>query len=745
MLTPARASPRRIHGSGMQAENKLDILLVDDKPENLLALEAVLQSPDYRLIKASSGSEALAYLLEHDCAIILLDVQMPEMDGFETASLIKASNRTRDIPIIFLTAISTDDSFVHQGYLAGAVDYLLKPLNPEILKAKVAVFASLHRSKQQIQRQAELLRLKEREELGRRVADLELLALRREQVIQQKYRELVEGIDHAVIWAAAPGLLTFSFVSPSAARILGYPLQDWLKEPNFWTKHIHPDDKERVLAKLAGIRSRGEQVRLEHRFLKPTGEVVWLHTGVRLERENAGGRLELRGLSVDISKLKQAEEALRRSEERFRFLADANFALSESFDYQAGLAEVGQLAVPQFADSFIFHAIDEDANVRILEATHADPHFAVIAGELESRFPLNGDHSAGLAKVIQTGEPELRENVSDELLMAEAHDENHLGLMRQLGVRSSIMVPVNARNRRIGAITLNRIKNGARYQQADLLMAQDLARRIAAAIDSSRLHGQVERAVRARDEFLSIASHELRTPLTPLKIQMQSLMRKLSPSGTSEINWEAVAKMMQSSHRQIERLSRLIDELLDVSRINIGHLKLTLEPHDLSQIVKNVVGNLSAAYAEAKGSIEIDADHPVVGQWDSFRIEQVITNLLANAMKYGGGKPIRVSVSSANNQARLVVEDQGIGIAKKDQTRIFERFERAVSSRHFGGLGLGLFITRQIVSSHGGSISVESEPGRGSKFIVELPLIASPPGDLSRSVARNEVAKRGAT
>jgi len=235
----------------VQAEDKLDILLVDDKPENLLALEAVLQSPDYRLIKASSGSEALAYLLDHDCAIILLDVQMPEMDGFETASLIKASNRTRDIPIIFLTAISTDESFVHQGYMAGAVDYLLKPLNPEILKAKVAVFAALHRSKQQIQRQAELLRLKDREELGRRVADLELLALRREQVIQQKYRELVEGIDHAVIWAAAPGLLTFTFVSPSAARILGYPLQDWLKEPNFWTKHLHPDDKERVLAKLA--------------------------------------------------------------------------------------------------------------------------------------------------------------------------------------------------------------------------------------------------------------------------------------------------------------------------------------------------------------------------------------------------------------------------------------------------------------------------------------------------------------
>jgi signal transduction histidine kinase len=303
------------------------------------------------------------------------------------------------------------------------------------------------------------------------------------------------------------------------------------------------------------------------------------------------------------------------------------------------------------------------------------------------------------------------------------------------------MVPVNARNRRIGAITLNRIKNGARYQQADLLMAQDLARRIAAAIDSSRLHGQVEQAVRARDEFLSIASHELRTPLTPLKIQMQSLMRKLGPSGASEINWEAIAKMMQSSHRQIERLSRLIDELLDVSRINVGHLKLTVEPHDLSQIVKNVVGNISTNNSEGTGPIEIDADHPVVGQWDAFRIEQVVTNLLANAIKYGSGKPIKISVSTANNLARLVIQDHGIGIAKQDQTRIFERFERAVSSRHFGGLGLGLFIAKQIVNSHGGSISVESEPGLGSKFTVELPLIASPHGDLSRSAARTEFSR----
>jgi PAS domain S-box-containing protein len=725
----------------MQAEDKLDILLVDDKPENLLALEAVLNSPDYRLIKASSGSEALAYLLDHDCAIILLDVQMPEMDGFEAASLIKASNRTRDIPIIFLTAINTDERYVFKGYMAGAVDYLSKPFNPEILKAKVAVFAALHRSKQQIQRQAEQLRAKEREELGRRVADMELLALRREQVIQQKYRELVEGIEHAVIWAAAPGLLTFTFVSPSAAGILGYPLQDWLREPHFWRKHLHPDDKERVLSKLAEIRSRSAHVRFEHRFLKPNGDVVWLHTGVRLERESAGGKLELRGLSVDITRLKQAEDALRRSEERFRFLADANFALSESFDYQAGLAEVGQLAVPQFADSFIFHAIDEDDHVRTVEATHADPHQAVIARELESRFPLNGDHSVGLAKVIRTGESMLRENVPDELLVAEAHDKNHLSLMRQLGVRSSIMVPVNARNRRIGAITLNRIKDGANYQQADLLMAQDLARRIAAAIDSSRLHGQVEQAVRARDEFLSIASHELRTPLTPLKIQMQSLMRKLGPSGASEINWEAIAKMMQSSHRQIERLSRLIDELLDVSRINVGHLKLTVEPHDLSQIVKNVVGNISTNNSEGTGPIEIDADHPVVGQWDAFRIEQVVTNLLANAIKYGSGKPIKISVSTANNLARLVIQDHGIGIAKQDQTRIFERFERAVSSRHFGGLGLGLFIAKQIVNSHGGSISVESEPGLGSKFTVELPLIASPHGDLSRSAARTEFSR----
>jgi PAS domain S-box-containing protein len=707
----------------MQAEDRLDILLVDDKPENLLALEAVLQSPDYRLIKASSGSQALAYLLEHDCAIILLDVQMPELDGFETASLIKASQRARDIPIIFLTAINTDEWFVNKGYMAGAVDYLSKPFNPDILRSKVAVFAALHRSKKEVQKQAELLRAKEREELGRRVAELELLALRRERVIQQKYRELVEGIDHAVIWAAEPGQLTFSFVSPSAERILGYPLQNWLEEPAFWAKHLHPDDKEWVRAKLDEALSKNEQVRFEHRFLKPNGGVVWLQTGVRLEQESHGGRPELRGLSVDISKLKQTEEALRRSEERSRFLAEANFLLSESFDYQSAVVGVGRLAVPHFADSITFHTLEED-EIHTLSATHADPKHAEIARELESRYPLHRDHTIGPARVIRTGESVLRERVLDEMLISEAQDQEHLRLLCALGVQSTIVVPVTARNRQIGAITLNRMKAGASYHQADLWMAQDLARRLAVAIENARLHQQAELAIQARDEFLSIASHELRTPLTPLKIQTQLLMRKLGQQGSSEINAEVIARRMQSSNKQIERLSRLIDELLDVSRINIGRFSLTPEPLDLSQMVKSVVQHFCADPSEATPPVEIVADDHVVGNWDAFRIEQVVINLLTNAIKYGDGKPINISISSSNNHAELVIQDHGMGIAKQDQKRIFERFERAVSSRNFAGLGLGLFITKQIVSSHGGSICVESEPGHGSKFIVKLPLAA---------------------
>ena len=231
----------------------------------------------------------------------------------------------------------------------------------------------------------------------------------------------------------------------------------------------------------------------------------------------------------------------------------------------------------------------------------------------------------------------------------------------------------------------------------------------------------LERAVRLRDEFLSVAAHELKTPLTPLSLKLQTLTRALSSAPDSP-DTERRRKDLEVMRRQVQRLTALVTNLLDVSRIGIGRLNLQLEPVDLAVLVREVASRL-APEAERVGSpLELELAGAWVGRWDPLRLEQVVENLLSNALKYGAGRAIHVRVvEGGEDQVRLVVRDEGIGIAPEALGRIFDRFERAVSERHYGGLGLGLYITREIVSALGGTVRVESALGEGATFTVALP------------------------
>src|SRR5512138_366843 len=200
---------------------RVKILVVDDRRDNLLAVETVLRKPEYDIVLAGSGAEALRFLLHDDCALILLDVQMPDMDGFETARLVRGNERTRSIPIVFMTAISREERFIVEGYALGAIDYILKPVDPAVLRSKVAGFVELYRAKQEILRQATLLRETERAERRRALEQLELASLRRQQAASDRYRRLMESIRYAVVWTLDPTSRICTFVSPSAERILG--------------------------------------------------------------------------------------------------------------------------------------------------------------------------------------------------------------------------------------------------------------------------------------------------------------------------------------------------------------------------------------------------------------------------------------------------------------------------------------------------------------------------------------------
>lgn len=392
----------------IDVESKL--LIVDDLPENLLALNALIRGPARSIYQATSAEQALALLLEHEFALAILDVQMPEMNGFELAELMRGTERTRHIPIIFVSAAGREMNYAFKGYESGAVDFLQKPLDALMVNSKVNVFVDLFR----------------------------------------------------------------------------------------------------------------------HR-----------------------------------KALKHENEAL-----------------------------------------------------------------------------------------------------------AAAHEQQR-ELVQQL-------------------------------QRAQL---------------------ELERAVRMRDDFMSMVSHELRTPLNTLFLETQVRKLHLGKGNLAPFAAERLPAMIERDRRQIQSMVRLIDDMLDVSRMRSGALSIQPKPVDLSALAAGVVENL-AQQAEAVGPpLSLRAAVPVEGTWDGFRIEQVLTNLVTNALRYGAGKPVEIEVGRIGEQAEMTVRDHGIGIAPEDQARIFEQFERTEDSRrHAAGLGLGLFIARQIVRLHGGEIGLESRLGKGSLFRVRLPL-----------------------
>lgn len=234
--------------------------------------------------------------------------------------------------------------------------------------------------------------------------------------------------------------------------------------------------------------------------------------------------------------------------------------------------------------------------------------------------------------------------------------------------------------------------------------------------ERNRLYEDARDAVKARDAFLSVAGHEIRTPLSALNLSVYQLARQVRPLGN-----EKAIDLAARCEKQVARLIRLADELLDVSRISSGSLHLDLEEMDLALVARDVVERLEESARRAGCALRIDAPGSVSGFWDRLRLDQVISNLLTNALKFGAGEPVEVAVQSVGDEAMLSVRDHGIGIHDSDKPRIFGRFERAVSRETYPGMGLGLWITREIVEAHGGRIGVESRPGAGATFRVTLP------------------------
>jgi signal transduction histidine kinase len=284
-------------------------------------------------------------------------------------------------------------------------------------------------------------------------------------------------------------------------------------------------------------------------------------------------------------------------------------------------------------------------------------------------------------------------------------------------VASAAVAPLCLRGRALGAIVVAAGDPFRRYGPPDLALAADVGHRTALAVEHVRLLRDATTSARAREEFLHVASHELRGPIGTLRLAVQLLGRDVRKGRTEDV----LAHRLRIIERQAGRLSRLSDMLLDVSRITAGRLELAREAGDLSALVREVVARVVDEAGETGVELRVDAPEEVRCTFDAARLDQVVSNLLSNAVKYGRDAPVDVRVRREAGSAVVEVEDRGIGIAPEDRERIFDQFERALSARHFGGIGLGLWIVRQLVEAHGGKIRVRSAPGEGATFTVELP------------------------
>ena len=469
-----------------------------------------------------------------------------------------------------------------------------------------------------------------------------------------------------------------------------------------------------------------QNVELEYE-LADAGRRVVVVSG-RVVPEALDGATSLVIAVQDVTELRRIEEERARiqAEEAQRFLNEAGAAmLPESLDYEATLAVVAHLVVPRFADWCIVDLVEAGGSIRQVAAAHVDRVKEQRARELRRRISPDVDPDRGVAWVIRTGKPLFQPDVEDVSWVAEALGMEHPEILRELGARSYVSVPLHGRKGVIGAISFVRGLPGRRFSESDLSVAEGLGQRAGLAVENARLYLAAREAVVARDDFLAIAAHELRTPLSTLSLQLQAL----AATRGEELAEAVAAGKLERAIKQTRRLASLIDSLLEVSRITAGRLTLHREPTELTAIVRDVAQRLSAAAEAAGCAVTVAAEKAVTGRWDPLRLDQVVTNLLQNAIRYAPGTAIEVSVEGDVRRARLAVRDHGPGIAPERRARIFERFEGGGQSQE--GLGLGLYITRQIVEAHGGRIRLESEVGAGTAFLVELPRAADPGGGTS--------------
>ena len=552
------------------------------------------------------------------------------------------------------------------------------------------------------------------EAAARRQAELDEGAVRRS---RDQLDLILRTINEGVTVQAPDGTLVFA--NDTAAQLTGFATAAELiaAPPSSIIERYdvrREDGTPLSVAELPGRRAlRGAPAQAVLRFRRrPEGEERWAIVAAT-PIFNREGQVEL------VVNVFHDVTERRRTEHAWRFLAQASATLGTSLDIDVTLAQMARLAVPQIADGCTIEVIGPGGELQQLEVANVDPARA----EAARQWRLRPDLGPGpvTLRVLETAKPQLIAEITPQMVAAASADPDYQRFITDQGLRSAMVVPLIVGNKPFGIISFTMSSSGRRYREYDLILAMEVARRASLAMENARAYREVRTAVQARDNFLSIASHELRTPLSALSITMTSLVRVAERGKLMQLGEQGLKDRFVKLDRQVTQLSQLVDRLLDVNRLSSGEARLELAPTDLGEVARDVVARFEDLAASAGGWLRLHLEGEVVGRWDRTRLDQVITNLVSNAVRYAGRSPITVTVGPGGpGQARLVVADRGPGIPREDHERIFNQFERG-DTGNTGGMGLGLWLVRRIVAAHGGTITLESERGRGATFTVLLP------------------------
>ena len=539
-----------------------------------------------------------------------------------------------------------------------------------------------------------------RKQLERRLSDSLAVHRRSEELL----RDFVEKGAVGLHWVAADG--TIEWANDAELKLLGYTRDEYIGR-NIADVHADPRTIQDILARLA----RNEEIHdYEAPLIARDGTIKWVTISSNVLFED-GRFVHTRCFTHDIT-------ARKRLAEQNALLLEATSVLSQSPDYRTRLEALARTIVARLADWCVIDLAREDAYDRVVIA-HGSPELEERGVRLHERWPMAREHDPVL-RVLRSGNPEIVSEVTDELLAGLAQGEEHLAELRRLAPRSVMIVPMVGFGRVVGSITCIAAEKAGRFTEDDLPLAMDLGARAGAMIEIARLYHVAQANNRAKDEFLATLSHELRTPLTAIL----GWARMLSLGGLDEETLRtAVATIEQSARTQ----ASLVDDLLDVSRVVSGKLSLESEPVELSGVIANVVRAMHVAAEANRITLDVsglDARAVVLG--DSTRLQQIVWNLVSNALKFSDeGSKVRLRLESAKGHARISVVDQGRGIAPSFLPYVFDPFRQADASptRSHGGLGLGLAVVKYLVEAHGGIVTAASDgAGTGATFTVTLPL-----------------------